>query len=811
MWRNYFIVSWRNIKKHKAFTAINVVGLSLSMSVCLLLILLVYDHYSYDTVHPYGDRTYRVLTYHKGARGIFSNGYATSPLPIGEALSNGYTLADAYTNLNHGLHGEIRSAHKVINPESEFDGRSLFADHNFFKVFGFDLKEGDPLTALNEPYSMVLTSQMANLLFPQRNALGEEVIMEGMGRYKVTGILTEELPKSHIKFKLLASFSTIPLLANENHITDEYKKWETIWMNYNYIVLNEEASKAEAQALINQIASEQMKLKDDHPGYEFELQGMSEIVPGRLLGNEISFTLPKIVLLFFGLLGLVVIITASINYANLSIAKSLTRTREVGIRKANGASKAQIIIQFLVESVLISTLSLVVAIGIYWFLIDQFNALWIFNQVGITLEDTVFAYGFFLLFSLLLGIISGVGPSYFVSRLDTIRSLKGSGAFSNTLKSGFFSKISGKKILLSVQFGLSIVMLVSIFLIRDQANFLTRSSFGFDDEHIYFVRLQGHDPKVIETEFANTPGIENVTFTSHHPAVGRSHGANMKLNEADEFITIYHFSVEERYVSVMGLELIAGTDFPRAANQEQEKFIVVNELATKRLGFESPAAAVGELVYIENDTRVKIVGVVRDYHWEPLMKSIEPLALRIKPEDYQFAYFKIAVNDPGAFGKGIEQKWNQYDQTRNFQGGFLNEETDLFYQFFYDLGGILTFISLIAIAITALGFLGMVSFHLKTRTKEIGIRKVLGASFGQITLAMTGGFMVMLAATALVMVPVAVFANGLWINQMAVHSPISIFNVGPAILIVVLLSGATILSQVWRNTSENPVNALRSE
>jgi putative ABC transport system permease protein len=154
---------------------------------------------------------------------------------------------------------------------------------------------------------------------------------------------------------------------------------------------------------------------------------------------------------------------------------------------------------------------------------------------------------------------------------------------------------------------------------------------------------------------------------------------------------------------------------------------------------------------------------------------------------------------------------DRYDQSRTFQGGFLNEETDLFYQFFYDLGGILTFISLIAIAITALGFLGMVSFHLKTRTKEIGIRKVLGASFGQITLAMTGGFMVMLASTALVMVPVAVFANGLWINQMAVHSPISIFNVGPAILIVVLLSGATILSQVWRNTSENPVNALRSE
>lgn len=810
MWRNYLIAAWRNIKKHKSFTAINVVGLSLSMSVCLLLILLVYDHYAHDTFHPNGDRTFRVLTKRKGDSGLFANAYATSPLPIGKELAEGYAAVENHTNLNNGLRGEIRSTHKILNMSSEINARSMYADSQFFKVFGFSLSEGDENTALSEPYTMVLSAEMATLLFPQGGAMGSFVEVGDLGKYQVTGIAQEAPGKSHIKFNLLASFSTIPLLVNNEKFHEEYNHWETVWLNYTYLVLNDKSSRAETEKLINELADGKIEVKEDHPGYEFELQGITEVVPGRLLSNEISFTLPKFVLLFFGLLGLVVIITASINYANLSIAKSLTRAKEIGIRKANGASRFQIIVQFLVESILISVISLIVAIGIYWFLIDQFNSLWIFNQIGINLKDSVFAYVFFLFFSVFLGLVSGVGPSFFVARMDTVRSLKGN-TFSHSLKKGLLANVSGKKVLLSIQFGLSIVMLVSIFLIRDQANHLTSSSFGFDEEQVYFVELQGHDPKVVETEFSTIPGIELVTFTSHHPAVGRSHGEGGKRHPDDEPISVHYFSVEERYVEVMGLEIIAGSNFPKLANNDQEKFIILNELATERLGFESPSSAVGELIYLGEEDHVKIVGVVKDYHWEPLMKSITPLALRIRPLDYQFAYFRVATSDPGALSRQIEQKWVSFDETRTFEGGFLDEETDMFYQFFYDLGGILTFVSLIAIAITALGFLGMVSFHLKTHTKEIGVRKVLGANFRQITLSMTRGFIFMLSVTALITVPVAVLLNGLWINQMAIHSPISIYNVGPAVLLILTLAAVTMVTQVWRNTTGNPVNALRSE
>jgi len=810
MLRNYFLVAWRSIRKHKAFTAINVIGLAMSMSVCLLLILLVYDHFSYDDFHPKGDRIYRVLTYPKGEKGPFESGYATSPLPMGQSLKELYPFVEEVVNMNNTFGGEFRSNEKIINLKTETDGRSLFASPTFFSAFGFKLQQGSEATALKEPYSLVLTQEMANLLFPSGNAIGQNVEVEEFGSYTVTGVLQDPPGKSHIKFKALASFSTLPLLKNDKKIDEEYDSWNTIWSNYNYLVLHNSSDALKAEEALNLLAEENIQLEPDETGYSFELQAMNDVVPGRLLSNEISFTLPRIMLMFFGFLALIVIITASINYANLSIALSLTRIKEVGIRKTNGASRGQIISQFLLESIIIAMISLLVSIGIYKILIEQFNSLWVFNQIGITLKDSIYAYLFFFVFTLLLGLITGIGPSLFVSRIDTIQSLKGSLNSSFSRGKGIGRFFSGKKIMLGIQFSLSLIMLISIFLLRDQADYLTKASYGFDEEMIYYVALQGHKPEVIASEFGSNAGVENISFTSHHPATGRSHGSGFRRKTNDEPIAIYYFSVDHNYIPTMNLELIAGEDFPKSSS-DQEKFIIINELASKRLGFESPNDAIGEPLLTEEDKSLQIIGVVKDYHWEPLMKSIEPLMLRIQPENYQYAYFQTSLEHPAEFDHQISKQWTAFDSSREFEGGYLDEEINQFYQFMYDLGGILTYVSLIAIAITILGFLGMISFHLKTRVKEIGIRKVLGATFGQLAITMSKGFLIMLAITALIAIPLAILINGLWINAMAVHSPIGLFNVGPAILIVSILAMLIILSQVWKTAKTNPADSLRSE
>ncbi|MEQ9306674.1 MAG: ABC transporter permease, partial [Marinoscillum sp.] len=611
MLRNYFLVGWRNILKHKGFTFINIIGLSLSMSVCLLLILLVYDHYQYDEFHPKADRTYRILSFQEGTRNqILGSAYATSPLPLGEYLRENHSSVETYTNLNHTFRGELRSPDKVFELE-----RSLYADERFFEVFGFELIEGSKTTALEEAYSIVLTNDLAKKLFPNGNAFGS-ILEHGGSSYKVTGILSEPQGKSHVKFDALASFATLSSKSIERESTD-FDEWTNIWMNYNYLVLAKDTDPQTVETLINEIGAEKIKFDDpDRRSYEFELQNLNDIVPGKLCNNEIGFALPTIALAFFILLGCIVLLTASINYANLSIAKSLSRSREVGVRKVNGASRGNIMLMFLIESVMISFLSLVVAVVIYKFLIDRFNQMWIFSQIDLDLTDTAYAYILFFVFTLLLGLVSGVAPSLFISKINPVRSLKGSFFTSTTPSRSLLRHFSAKKLMMGMQFCLAIIMLVSIFLIRDQADHLINADYGFENDRIIYIDLQGHDRQIIADEFGTFSGVSNITFTSHHPGVGRSHGGGYQVTPDDEQTSIHHFSVDENYIELMGLNLISGHNFPNAPNTENEKFIILNELAVQQLGFETPGSAVGQSVILDKEKQLQIIGVVENYHWE---------------------------------------------------------------------------------------------------------------------------------------------------------------------------------------------------
>ena len=674
MLKNYLTIAIRNLWKHKLFTGLNIFGLSLSMSICLVLILLVYDHFQYDKFHPEVDRTYRITTFAKGHEGTFDEAYATSSLLFKKQLVDGYSFVEKATNLNSDFRGEIRSPHKIL------DIRSLFADEDFFNVFGFQLVEGNPETALLDPFSVVLSKELASKLFPNEPALGQTIDFEDHGSYKVTGVLKEVKENTHVVFEALGSMSTIPILVEKGAMGDRYDSWSNMWDNYNYLVLNDNSSRVEVDRILNEIAEANLDLPDDHHGWTFKLQAMNEIVPGRAMSNEIGFALPWFVLAFFGLLGLIVLITASINYTNLSIAKSLSRAKEIGIRKVNGASKRQIVFQFLTESVLTAFISLVLSVFIYKYLIVTFNEIWIFNQVGISLEDSFRTYGYFVLFAIVIGLFTGIGPALFLSRLKAITTLKGS-ISKQVRKRTILSFITGKKTLISIQFSLSILMLVTILILHKQANFLTEANYGFNETEVYYVNTHDHDPLLIKQHYGSMAGVENVTFTSHHPAIGRSHGAGAKWKEDQEKITLYHFSVDPNYIEVMDLELIAGRDFAKDANDQNEKFLIINETAVDTYGFESSSQAISEILTIDT-LALTIIGVVKDYHWEPLMKSIRPLGLRIQPDRYEYAYLKVKSDNLIKEGKKYEEAWTAFDPAREFEGGFLNKQLDEFYQFF---------------------------------------------------------------------------------------------------------------------------------
>jgi hypothetical protein len=353
-------------------------------------------------------------------------------------------------------------------------------------------------------------------------------------------------------------------------------------------------------------------------------------------------------------------------------------------------------------------------------------------------------------------------------------------------------------------------MLVTILILRDQANFLVNSNFGFDDEQVFFVETQGHDPQLIKEEFGSIPGVSNVSFASHHPAVGRSHGDQAYYKEDQEPKALFYFHVDPDYLDVMGLDLIAGSDFDKNMSMENEKFILLNEKAIESFEFESPSQAIGEIITIDS-IRLSVIGVLKDYHWEPLMKSIRPLGLRVAPDEFELAYFRLSNINGIETKKVFEKKWIEFDSVREFEGGFLNAQLDEFYQFLYDLGGILGYIALLAVSITSLGFLGMISFELKTKVKEIGIRKVLGANFRELTMTLSKGFIIMIMITAVIAIPLAIFINGLWVNKMSTHAPFGFFSAVPAIIIIGIICLGAILSQVWVNARKNPAETLRAD
>ncbi|MEQ8241175.1 MAG: ABC transporter permease [Cyclobacteriaceae bacterium] len=785
--------------KHRSFTAINIFGLALSMSVCMVIILLVLHHYRFDTFHEKGDRTYRIITYEEGRVSELLPGHATSPLPIGKWLKENYSQVEEVTNMNIGFDGELVSDHKVINI------RSIFADEHFFEVFSFELAEGNPLTALKEPYSLILSEEKAKLLFPESSAMGKLVKFESHGSYKVTGIIKKPTSPTHVSIEAFGSMSTITSLVAKGLFNETYNSWKNQWMNYNYVTLKEGADPDELIELINKISEENTQLEEGKSRNVFVYQKITDIVPGRILGNEMEFALPRIALLIFVVLAIIVIATASINYTNLSIAKSISRAKEIGIRKANGANRSQIVFQFLIESCIIAIISFVIAIPIYKYLILRFNELWIFNQIGIQLEDNLNAYLTFLAFTLFLGFFTGLGPSLFLSKINIISSLKG--VVSRPLLNKRWYRFSSKKMLLSVQFGLSIFLLVTIFLLKSQGDFLVNGNYGFNEDQIFYMEMQGKDEAILRSEFEDIIGISSISFTSHNPAVGRSHGGGLSLDKAIEPVTIYHFSVDEKYLQAMELNLLVGSNFTDGSEQQ----MIINEQAVKILGIENNREAIGQFLYDEDSLTYTIIGVVEDYHWEPIMKSIQPLALKIAPESYELMYFKMEDPNPKSVEARLQEKWLELDETRAFKGGFLSKEMDMTYQFFFDIGNILTLVGFLALTITGLGFLGMISFDLKTRTKEIGIRKVLGAEFGSILWSLSKGFIKMLMLTSAFAYPMAIVVNNLWITQMAQHAPIGFGNIGPAILLVVVMAGVTIVTQVWKNTQKNPVDALKSE
>lgn len=801
--------------KNKVFSAINIFGLALSMSVGMIVLLFLMDILKTDEFNEKKDQIFRITTFNSSQWGTHM--FATSPVPLGRSAYENFPGVEKLVEMRKSS-GIVEYMNKGINAQG------LFAGKDFFNVFSYQLEAGHPATALENPFSIILSRGLAEKVFGYTDCLGKVVKLEGLGEFMISGILDNKMYKSHFLFDYLISFEAYEILRDrgalnmaysmifEQGTTEEEKEaalkraeWTNFYQNYSYLLLDKNVSISKLEQFLNSTAEEHFRDYKNNK-VTFFIQPLVDISPakGEPPANEIGLTLPVFMIWIFVGLSLLVILLAGFNYTNLTIAKSLTRAKEVGIRKVVGSTRIQISLQYILEAVILSTLALIVAIGIVELIIPAIKGIDPGVEQVFNIDLNIKVYLFFFMFSIVVGILAGIFPSLYLSAFNPVKVLKG------VVSIQLFAGITLRKILLTVQFTFGIIFIMLTVLLIKQVYKIRNTDLGFKTENRILLPMQGVDPQLLTDAIKDNPMIMNITRTNHLPVVGGWSSAFIRTPEMTDSIKISEYMADPGYIKTMGLSLLSGKNFKPDDRIGGERYVIINQEVVKMVGLGSEFEAVGKTLMIDGRPR-EVLGVVKDYYTKTPIEPMEPVVLRYIPEwagELIVEYFPGGKEDVVTF---IESNWNDIEHGHPFRYSFIEDDIGLVYKVFGTLLAIVSYVSLLIITIAGMGLLGMVAFTVRNREKEIGIRKVMGASVKKITWILSRDFSIVIIVAMVIAIP-AVYLIASQI-QMLVPASIGFDPIAAFIgfLILVSLVGLTITSQTIRAARANPVEALRYE
>lgn len=817
MYKNYFKIGLRNIFKYKTFSFINIFGLAVAMAVSLVIILMLVDQHDYDQFNVNKDKIYRVHS--KVENSGIAN--ASSPFPLSVTMVEDYPMVEKATRLLPGIGGD------AIHSNGNYaEVRGFFADEQFFELFSFELKEGDKSTALKYPNSMIISSEVAYKLFNDKSAIGQTIQFSdrGLGLMKIdigtgkeekavdwgtftiTGVIELEKYKSHIKFDMLTSSSTLPRLYEEKKVENLRNSWDNYSVCYTYLMTREGTSAYDLHVALNEMAESKYKNNERLAGLQLLSRNLNDITPGQFVGNPITLRLPIEAYYVLIILAMIIMISACLNYTNLSIARALTRSKEIGVRKVIGAKRRHLVFQFLMESVIVAICSLVMANVLLFVIKPALNGLWLSDILSFDLTANLLVYAGFLVFSLVVGVIAGIYPALVLSGFTPLKALKKV----NDEKPG---KIGFRKILSTSQFAFSLFFIVSSILVVRQFNHIMDFEYGFDKENVLNIPIQGNDYKMLQQEFASIPGVVGISACEFIPALLHQNGSSVsrKVNDENSFNAEY-IRVDSEFVDNLGLSLIAGVNLTDGITTENR--VLVNEITIKTLGFENIQNAIGVPIYLEggNDALL-IAGVIENFKFQnPIMgDGSKPLILRNQPELFSFVNVKFSGKNASNVLSELESKWAEIDAIHPFKYYMYDQQLSKSTRWFGDLVAVIGFIAFLAIVITCLGLLGMAIYLTERRTKEVGIRKVLGASGAQLTVLLGKSFLKILIAAIVISAPLSYLVNNLWLENFPNRVDFGIGTILIGSLILLTLGMLTISFQLISVSNRNPTESLKNE
>ncbi|HEY8958334.1 ABC transporter permease [Chitinophaga sp.] len=807
MFRSYFRVAFRNLWKNKEFSAINILGLAIGLATCLLITIYVLDEMSFDRFNRKADRIYRVDADIKFGGTRYD--VATATAPMAAALKQDLPEVEQAVRFRDYGGFLVRLNDRNIKEE-----KVIYTDSTLFNVFSFPLIAGDPATALKQPNTVVITENTARKYFNSTDVVGRNLLINDSINYQVTGVMKALPGQSHLQFDFFASLAG----------SEESREPNWLSNNFNtYIVLREGTDPRKTQAKLEQVIDKYIApqigsamntsmedfLKTGNY-IRYSLMPLTDIHLHSNKGYELSANSAIQYVYIFSAIAMFILLIACVNFMNLSTARSANRAKEVGIRKVLGSVRPQLIVQFITESMLISFIAMILAFGIAWLLLPYFNGL-AGKEMTIGLSSAPWLAPASLGIAVLVGLLAGSYPAFFLSAFKPVLVLKG------TIANGFRTGLL-RNSLVVFQFSISIFLIVGTMVIYKQLNFIRNKQLGFNRSQVLIMQNTqplGSHARAFKQELLAMNGVEGATMTSYLPTSTLRNDNPLFLEpvpDKENAISMQTWSVDDQYIPVLGMEVVKGRNFSKNFATDSQA-VVINEAAARLMGLKDP---LNQKIYEFREgmqskemDAYHIIGVVKDFNFNSLREQVTPLALFLRENRGSMA-FRVHGNNIPQLVAQMEEKWKATIPNQPFSYSFMDDDFNALYKSENRMGKISLSFSVLAIFIACLGLFGLAAYAAEQRTREIGIRKVLGATATNIVNLLSRDFLKLVMISILFAFPAGWWVMHRWLQDFAYRINIGWQVFGLAALMAVVIALLTVSFQAIRAALTDPVRSLRS-
>jgi putative ABC transport system permease protein len=809
MIKNLIKTAFRSLMKNKGFTFINVFGLALGLATCLLIVFYVFDELSYDRYNTKADRVFRLNDDIKF--GGVENPYAITPTPAAAALKADFPEIEQVVRFRNKGGNKIKKGTQNIQED-----RMVYADNSIFEVFTLPIISGNSANALTEPNTVVITEDIANKYFGKTpDVVGKVLTFNGNSQFKITAVIKNIPKQSHFHFDF---FMSMPTLADSRDGT---------WLNNNfntYVLLKPGVD-------YRSLAAKLPEFMHRHAGPQLQAALHLNFSAFEKVGNRLDLSLTPLknihlqssmlgefeangniaYIYIFSATAMFILLIACVNFMNLSTARSANRAREVGVRKVLGSPRKYLIAQFLTESILVTLVGSIIAVFAAWAFLPLFNQL-SGKELTITTQILGWLIPALFIIIIVIGCLAGSYPALFLSGFQPIDVLKGK------LASGFKGGAL-RSFLVIFQFAISIFLIISTLVIYNQLKYIQSKDLGYNRDHILIVKnvwALGNGADAFKQEVRQVAGVQNATLSNSLPTDNDNDNTTSffkdQVIDQKRAVLSHQWNIDEDYIPTLGIKMIAGRNFSKDMATDSAG-VIVNEAFAKLLGYSNP---VNQFVYqpandqLTKMSKYRIIGVMKDFNFKSLRDNVPPLLVNLAPNMGVMSVHINTADIPGLLAQ-VKNKWKDVSPNQQFNYSFMDQDFDALYRSEQRMGAISIVFTSLAIIIACLGLFGLAAYAAEQRTKEIGIRKVLGANISTIVTMLSKDFIKLVLISIIIATPLAWWAMQKWLQSFAYRQNIQWWVIAVAGFAAIIIAFITISFQSIKAALSNPVNSLRSE